>query len=126
MNTGGICIGCTMPGFPDAFAPFYKAPPGSFVSGNVNRAIGSFIRPLRKLTQGKSNMTDRWKKKNEIPSGWGHQSFNIMDRVSGYFYTKLQKKGTKFSPNSRKQKTLQQSANSYLKGNLTEKIPEEV
>ena len=126
MNTGGICIGCTMPGFPDAFAPFYKAPPGSFVSGNVNRAIGSFIRPLRKLTQGKSNMTDRWKKKKEIPSGWGHQSFNIMDRVSGYFYTKLQKKGTKFSPNSRKQKTLQQSANSYLKGNLTEKIPEEI
>jgi hypothetical protein len=49
-----------------------------------------------------------------------------MDRVSGYFYTKLQKKGTKFSPNSRKQKTLQQSANSYLKGNLTEKIPEEI
>ncbi len=23
-RTGGVCIGCTMPGFPDAFEPFYK------------------------------------------------------------------------------------------------------
>jgi hydrogenase small subunit len=75
MNTGGICIGCTMPGFPDAFAPFYKAPPGSFVSGNVNRAIGSFIRPLRKLTQGKSNMTDRWKKKKRNSKRMGPSKF---------------------------------------------------
>nr|MEB3845010.1 hyaluronate lyase [Desulfurococcales archaeon] len=23
-RTGGVCIGCTMPGFTDAFEPFYK------------------------------------------------------------------------------------------------------
>jgi hydrogenase small subunit len=50
MNTGGICIGCTMPGFPDAFAPFYKAPPGAMVSAYSSRSVGSFIRPLRRIT----------------------------------------------------------------------------
>ena len=32
MKAGGMCIGCTMPGFPDKFAPFYKTPPGAIVS----------------------------------------------------------------------------------------------
>ena len=32
MKAGGVCIGCTMPGFPDKFAPFYKTPPGAIVS----------------------------------------------------------------------------------------------
>ncbi len=27
-NVGGICIGCTMPGFPDKFMPFMDEPPG--------------------------------------------------------------------------------------------------
>jgi hydrogenase small subunit len=27
-NLGGICIGCTMPGFPDKFMPFMDEPPG--------------------------------------------------------------------------------------------------
>ena len=27
-NVGGICIGCTMPGFPDKFMPFMDQPPG--------------------------------------------------------------------------------------------------
>ena len=59
MNTGGICIGCTMPGFPDAFAPFYKAPPGKTLSSAASRMVGSFIRPLRRITQRKSNLTGR-------------------------------------------------------------------
>ena len=28
-NVGGICIGCTMPGFPDKFMPFMDMPPGT-------------------------------------------------------------------------------------------------
>ena len=32
-NVGGICIGCTMPGFPDKFMPFMNQPPGSLVVG---------------------------------------------------------------------------------------------
>ena len=31
-NVGGICIGCTMPGFPDKFMPFMDEPPGAHVS----------------------------------------------------------------------------------------------
>ena len=30
-NVGGICIGCTMPGFPDKFMPFMDEPPGAKV-----------------------------------------------------------------------------------------------
>src|SRR5919205_2701056 len=31
-NVGGICIACTMPGFPDKFMPFMDEPPGAAVS----------------------------------------------------------------------------------------------
>ena len=34
-NVGGICIGCTMPGFPDKFMPFMDEPPGSTLSTGV-------------------------------------------------------------------------------------------
>ena len=40
-NVGGICIGCTMPGFPDKFMPFMDEPPGARVSTS---AIGA-VRP---------------------------------------------------------------------------------
>jgi hypothetical protein len=43
MNTGGICIGCTMPGFPDRFSPFYKRPPGSLAS--TTAAYGGDVHP---------------------------------------------------------------------------------
>ena len=39
-NVGGICIGCTMPGFPDKFMPFMDEPPGSMVSGAASGAYG--------------------------------------------------------------------------------------
>ena len=39
-NVGGICIGCTMPGFPDKFMPFMDEPPGS-------RGLDRGERPLR-------------------------------------------------------------------------------
>ena len=32
-NVGGICIACTMPGFPDKFMPFMDEPPGARVAG---------------------------------------------------------------------------------------------
>ena len=31
-NVGGVCIGCTMPGFPDKFMPFLEEPPGAQLS----------------------------------------------------------------------------------------------
>ena len=39
-NVGGICIGCTMPGFPDKFMPFMNQPPGSLLSSNAVSTYG--------------------------------------------------------------------------------------
>ena len=72
MNTGGICIGCTMPGFPDRFAPFYQTPPGSALSTNTSRMVGTFIRPLRRMTQQFQNRERGWGATKDVPSGWGH------------------------------------------------------
>ena len=115
MNTGGICIGCTMPGFPDAFAPFYKAPPGKTLSSQASRLVGSFIRPLRKITQRKANLTPAWKKSGSIPSGWGHVNKpGPLTKTAHYFYEKLQYSGTQFSPGSQRQRELQASARHYI------------
>ncbi|MEO6747205.1 MAG: hypothetical protein ABIS28_01580 [Caldimonas sp.] len=115
MNTGGICIGCTMPGFPDAFAPFYKKPPGGTVSAYSSRTVGSFIRPLRKITRGRNNLTERWKRNDEVPSSWGHVELpGPITRAVHAFYRKLQYAGSKFSPHSARQQALQKSAHSFI------------
>jgi len=117
MNTGGICIGCTMPGFPDAFAPFYKAPPGKFISGTASRMVGSFIRPLRRISQRRSNMTNRWTKTGHIPSGWGHvQAPGMFMKGFHYFYKKIQTWGSGFHPDgTAQQRNLQASAHRFIK-----------
>ena len=38
-NVGGICIGCTMPGFPDKFMPFMDEPPGAQVSTRASQRL---------------------------------------------------------------------------------------
>ncbi len=95
MNTGGICIGCTMPGFPDKFSPFYKTPPGTVVSGTSSRIVGSFIRPLRRISQRDRNREVRWDKNEAVPSGWGNVSeLGFGDRFVHFFYEKLQFMGS--------------------------------
>ena len=42
-NVGGICIGCTMPGFPDKFMPFMNQPPGSLLSSAAVQTYGRAI-----------------------------------------------------------------------------------
>ena len=44
-NVGGICIGCTMPGFPDKFMPFMDEPPGAKLSTNVIGMYGRLSAP---------------------------------------------------------------------------------
>ncbi|MCE0522598.1 MAG: hydrogenase expression protein HypE [Methylacidiphilales bacterium] len=63
-NVGGICIGCTMPGFPDKFMPFMDAPPGSLVSSTVNKGFGAVIKQLRNITQRTLNKEPRWRHAN--------------------------------------------------------------
>src|SRR5579875_1028510 len=49
-NVGGICIGCTMPGFPDKFMPFMDAPPGGGLSSAISGTYGPVMRKLRGIT----------------------------------------------------------------------------
>jgi hydrogenase small subunit len=70
-NVGGICIGCTMPGFPDKFMPFMDAPPGSLVSGTASQAYGTVIRSLRNITLKKTDSEPKWRKKgNQLLTGY--------------------------------------------------------
>jgi hydrogenase small subunit len=70
MNMGGICIGCTMPGFPDKFSPFYASSPGHLLSSGTSRVTGVFIRNLRRLTMDDKNVSVRWADDTELASGW--------------------------------------------------------
>jgi hydrogenase small subunit len=60
-NIGGICIGCTMPGFPDKFMPFMDQPPGSILSANAIMSYGRAIRALRRFTQASLNKEPSWR-----------------------------------------------------------------
>ena len=91
MNVGAPCIGCTMPGFPDSFAPFYKTPPGTMVSSNISRVTGTVIRNLREMTMKYHNRTPKWTKEGHVPSGWGHvKEPNLLKKVIHYTYEKMQ------------------------------------
>jgi hydrogenase small subunit len=59
-NVGGICIGCTMPGFPDKFMPFMDQPPGSTLSSALLSPYGRLIRRLRAMTNRTVNREPKW------------------------------------------------------------------
>jgi hydrogenase small subunit len=61
-NVGGICIGCTMPGFPDKFMAFMDQPPGSMLSTQAIQGYGKAIRALRAFTQASMNKEPSWRK----------------------------------------------------------------
>jgi hydrogenase small subunit len=60
-NVGGICIGCTMPGFPDKFMPFMDEPPGAKFSTKFLRTYGTVISTLRGFTNATVNKEPRWR-----------------------------------------------------------------
>lgn len=60
-NVGGICIGCTMPGFPDKFMPFMNQPPGSLLSSSAVTTYGRAIYALRRFTQASLNKEPAWR-----------------------------------------------------------------
>jgi hydrogenase small subunit len=70
-NVGGICIGCTMPGFPDKFMPFMDAPPGGTVSSGMLKAYGPLIRKLRGITNRTVNKEPKWRhNRPELTTGY--------------------------------------------------------
>jgi hydrogenase small subunit len=77
-NVGGICIGCTMPGFPDKFMPFMDEPPGATFSGTLGKSYGVLIRAMRGLTNGTVSREPRWRhNRPELTTGynprWPHR-----------------------------------------------------
>jgi len=93
MNAGGACIGCTMPGFPDKFTPFYKRPPGSMASTVISRMVGGVIRPLRKYSNDHLNREVRWDVEKSTPSGWAREKSepNALQGIGHRFYDRLRR-----------------------------------
>ena len=97
MIAGGACIGCTMPGFPDKYSPFYKAPPGSAISGTTSRFTGGAIRRLRRISMANGNREPMWENAGEVPSAWGRANLvtpHPIAKVNTFFYKKLQYAGS--------------------------------
>jgi hydrogenase small subunit len=91
MEAGGVCIACTMPGFPDKFSPFYKAPPGGILSTTMSRGVGGVIRRLRRLSNRHANREVRWDVQHDVPSGWGHVPAQTPGlKAMEFFYKKWQ------------------------------------
>ena len=75
-NVGGICIGCTMPGFPDKFMPFMDEPPGARMSTTAVQGWGKAIRGLRSLTQATVNKEPKWRHaRAELTTGYHPSSY---------------------------------------------------
>jgi hydrogenase small subunit len=64
-NVGGICIGCTMPGFPDKFMPFMDEPPGAKMSTAAVLVYGRTVRALRNFTKSALDKSPRGRKPAE-------------------------------------------------------------
>ncbi|TRM76592.1 hydrogenase expression protein HypE [Sulfolobus sp. E1] len=61
-NMGGPCIGCTMPGFPDAFSPFYTRQSEHMLSLRFGFLPGSIKKSARLNTmKTKTDKSPRWK-----------------------------------------------------------------
>jgi hydrogenase small subunit len=73
-NVGGICIGCTMPGFPDKFMPFMNQPPGSLLSTKAVTAYGRAIHALRRFTQTSLNLEPTWRRPSSDPATGSSQA----------------------------------------------------
>src|SRR4029450_9611648 len=70
-NVGGICIGCTMPGFPDKFMPFMDEPPGSRGSTAASGMYGAVIRGLRSVTAKTVDKEPKWRRTGrELTTGY--------------------------------------------------------
>jgi hydrogenase small subunit len=64
-NVGGICIGCTMPGFPDRFMPFMDEPPGARLSTTAIQPYGRAVRALRMFTRTSMDQEPSWRGKKK-------------------------------------------------------------
>jgi hydrogenase small subunit len=61
-NVGGICMACTMPGFPDKYMPFMDEPPGASLSTTLVTGYGRFIRTMRAATIATGDKEPKWRR----------------------------------------------------------------
>jgi hydrogenase small subunit len=61
-NVGGLCIGCTMPGFPDKFMCFMDEPPGARMSTSAVLMYGRTVRALRAFTKTSLEKEPAWRR----------------------------------------------------------------
>ncbi|MBA3671361.1 MAG: hydrogenase expression protein HypE, partial [Gemmatimonadaceae bacterium] len=96
MDAGGICIACTMPGFPDKFSPFYKAPPGGIISTTLSMSVGAFVRRMRRLSNQNVSREVRWDTNDPVPSGWANiPGETVTLKAVEFFYQKWQHWGAR-------------------------------
>jgi len=70
-NVGGICIGCTMPGFPDMFMPFMDQPPGANLSAAASSIYGAMVRSLRSYTVHTVDTEAKWHRRGrDLATGY--------------------------------------------------------
>jgi hydrogenase small subunit len=75
-NVGGICIGCTMPGFPDKFMPFMDEPPGARLSSGVVGVYGRAVNALRRITNNTVNKEPKWRHPGrELTTGYSPRAY---------------------------------------------------
>jgi hydrogenase small subunit len=70
-NVGGVCIGCTMPGFPDKFMPFLEEPPGAKMSTAAVLMYGRTVRALRNFTKSSLDKEPAWRGPSAPPTASG-------------------------------------------------------
>lgn len=70
-NVGGICIACTMPGFPDKYMSFMDEPPGAHMSSAAITMYGKTVRTLRGFTIAGGNKEPDWRhSRPELTTGY--------------------------------------------------------
>ena len=87
MNTGGACIGCTMPGFPDAFSPFHAPPPAAVKNHASTRSRQGPLKPMRRYSE------ERLGDLGAIQGEWASTSVDHAARHKGglRFYDRLRR-----------------------------------
>jgi hydrogenase small subunit len=72
-NVGGICMACTMPGFPDKFMPFMEANPlGTLAARGARFTYGAVLRRLRtRAIRRRFDVEPEWRQRGErLTSGY--------------------------------------------------------
>jgi hydrogenase small subunit len=81
-NVGGICIGCTMPGFPDKFMPHMNEPPGAYMSTAAIATYGTMVRALRRFTRGSMDVEPLWRKPGDaLTTGYRPRKDEATDKA---------------------------------------------